>query len=382
MSKRERMLALGIGIVVVLGGAVFLFYNAFWTPLHELDASILVLQQEVEHKEENVHRIEAAKAKLERWKQLSLPSDGAFSRREYEIYLSDLLRGSGFTSVNIGPKAPELSSAVLPNKARVYTRLPFTVVARANLASLADMLEGFYRTSLLHQIKHLAISRPSTMGTQLQQSSDLDIRMTVEALIVAGADNRTYLLPGLIGYRRLGALDTMAALLQAPTGLGLTIWAVGPTGPHGPGLLAQPPRQYASIAKKNIFQGSPVITAEVVEVAQFVHLTDITHTTERPIEAFFYDRYNNRTTRLRAETGFDTFRILDNDGETLVRGKVVRLDGREMVFQVEESYYSMHVGQSLDAVLKHSLTGEQLKVLGLGAVAEKDSNGTKVSGEN
>jgi hypothetical protein len=143
-------------------------------------------------------------------------------------------------------------------------------------------------------------------------------------------------------------------------------------------LLAQPPRQYAAIAKKDIFLGNTSLNRpEVVEVARYVHLTDITHNLAHSpprCEAFFYDRYNNRHTRLRPEPGFDRFVILDNDDEVLVRGKVVRLDDRELIFQVDQDYYSMHVGQNLDEALKHRLSGEQLKVLGLSAVVEKTTD--------
>jgi hypothetical protein len=65
--------------------------------------------------------------------------------------------------------------------------------------------------------------------------------------------------------------------------------------------------------------------------------------------------------------------ILDNDDEVLVRGKVIRMDDRELIFQVDQDYYSMHVGQNLDEALRRRLSGEQLKVLGLSAVAEKSS---------
>src|SRR5437879_7659647 len=151
------------------------------------------------------------------------------------------------------PRAPQKSSQVITGKGPIYMRLPFTIQAKASLASLVEMLEHFYRTPLLHDIKRLSIQRPSALGTQ-PPSGELDIHMTVEALIVAGAENRLTLLPGVT--KRLEALDTVAALLQAPTGLGLAIWAAGPTGPLGPGVLAQPSRQYAAIAKKNIFLGS------------------------------------------------------------------------------------------------------------------------------
>lgn len=383
MNQRERLLALGVLIVAVLGGVSFLFYKVFWSPLQELDASRAMLQQDVDAKELRVRRIEEAKGRLERWKQLSLPSDSSFARREYEIYLSDLLYKSGFTpGYNVMPRAAEKSSQVITGKGPIYMRLPFTIQARASLASLVDMLEHFYRTPLLHQIKRLSISRPSTVGTQ-PQPAELDVHMTVEALIVAGAENRLTLLPPVA--RRLLALDVVAALQQAPTGLGLVIWAAGPTGRLGPGVLAQPPRQYAAIAKRNVFLGSTAADrADVAEVARYVHLTDITHNTERPCpEAFFYDRYNGRTTRLRAETGFDTFRILDSEGETLVHGKVLRLEGREMVFQADDTYYSMHVGENLEQAMKHRLTSEELKVLGFGTVAEKVStDDAKVNGGN
>src|SRR5207248_780597 len=168
-------------------------------------------------------------------------------------YLSDLLKKSGFTSAYVNPKAPEKSSQVITGKGPIYTRLPFTIQARATLASLVDMLEQFYHTPLLHEVKRLSISRPAAVGTQ-PQSSELDIHLTVEALIVAGAEDRADLLPGVS--RRLLALDAVAALQQGPTGLGLVIWAAGPAGPTGPGVLAQPPRQYAAIAKRNIFLGS------------------------------------------------------------------------------------------------------------------------------
>ncbi len=65
-----------------------------------------------------------------------------------------------------------------------------------------------------------------------------------------------------------------------------------------------------------------------------------------------------------------------------MHGKVIRLEGRELVFQWDDNYYSMQVGENLAQALKHRLTGEQLKVLGLGAVAEKVSAEAKVNGGN
>jgi hypothetical protein len=381
MNPRKRLLIVVVLTVAILAVGAFFLNNVFLAPLGELDTSLLKLQQEVAEKELRVAKIEAAKARVERLKELSLPSDVEFSRREYENYLSDLFADSGFPpgSVSITPKQIEKSNLVMPDKRPVYVRLPFTITARATLANLVEMLEQFYRTSLLQQIKTLSIQRVSTTGAQALQAQqgELEIHMVVEGLVVAEAEKRDRLLPAL--NKRLLALDVVAALRHAPVGLGQVLWAAGPAGPAGPHLLAQPPRQYASIAKKDIFLGNSSLNRpEVVEVARYVHLTDITHNLAHSpprCEAFFYDRYRNITTRLRPEPGFDRFMILDNDDEVLVRGKVIRLDDREMIFQVDQNqnYYSMHVGQNLDEALKRPLSGEQIKDLGLSAVAEKSS---------
>lgn len=383
MNPRERMLAMVVLSIAVLAGGAYLCCTFFLAPLGEMDERLARVRDEVKQKEARIQQIEAAKARLSVYKQLSLPKQLDFSRRQYDNYLSDLLIDSGFpASTTISPKAPEKSSVLAADKKPVYTRLPFVVVTRANLDNLVQMLERFYRTPLLHQIKSIQVSRASTTGTQAQQGAqfELDIHLTVEALVVSGAADRFHpaeaLLPALD--KRLLTVDTAAALCHVPA-LGLVLWAAGPTGPNGPGVLAQPPRQYAAITKKNIFFGSSALDRpEVVQVARYVHLTDITRNNTRTpprCEAFFYDRYNGHMTRLRAEPGFDIFRILDSDGEAIVRGRVVRLDDRELIFRAEDNYYCMHVGQNLDQALKRPLSTSQLRDLGLSTVAEQVSTG-------
>ena len=116
--------------------------------------------------------------------------------------------------------------------------------------------------------------------------------------------------------------------------------------------------------------------AEKIEATEFVYLTDITHTGNKA-EAFLFDRYNNSKTRLRASAGFDSFRVRDSKGETLVQGKVVRIDDRDVIFRAGEKYYSIHVGQNLLNTLKHPLDPSQLKELGLNG-SSSNGNGSKI----
>src|SRR5262249_5124000 len=158
-----------------------------------------------------------------RWKLLSLPDDQDFSRREYEFYLTDLLRDSGFApGFSATPKPVEKSPEVMKGKGPAYTRLPYRVVGHATLSQLVNLLEQFYQTGLLHQIRHLQVQRPTGSNTQQQQQQNLlDIRMDVDALMVVGADKRhqqEHLVPAIS--KRLLAIDAVAAMQKGPTGLG------------------------------------------------------------------------------------------------------------------------------------------------------------------
>ena len=181
--------------------------------------------------------------------------------------------------------------------AAIYSRLTFTVRAQGDLAAIVEFLERFYEAPILHQIKNIALQRPQTVGPQ-QRPNDLECNLTIEALIVTGVENRPQLLPNVPS--RLLVLDTVAALGGGPTGLAVAAWAAGPGGPLGPGMLAEPERDYTAVAARNIFfgrQAMPARSNEYGDVLRFIHLTDITRT-EKKLEAFLYGRSDKRRTRL------------------------------------------------------------------------------------
>jgi hypothetical protein len=365
MNPRERFLALGVLLVVVLAGTAFLFHQLFWQPLQDRDANIQALEREIEKKQDRIMQVEADRPKFERWKQLSLPADMALAKREYEKYLSELMRECGFNAESTVTPPQQADSKTTPQiqgKGPVFTRLQFNVHAYANLGNLVQLLERFYRTGLLHRIKNFSIQRPLTPGGTGLQPDELDITMIIDALIVTGADKRSELQAG--PSKRALVLDTIASLRNGPTGLGAILCVLGPTGPFGPGSLARPAGEYDVIAQKNIFLGPPERERrQPVEVTHFVHLTDITQNDKRT-EARLYDRYNNKRTRLRAEPGFDSFRVMNEKGEPILRGKVMRIDARDVIFRVDKKDYSWHLGQSLEDVLKSPLTDERRRVLG------------------
>lgn len=97
----------------------------------------------------------------------------------------------------------------------------------------------------------------------------------------------------------------------------------------------------------------------------FVRLTQISPArTGR--EAFLWDSLTNRTTRLRAATGFNTFRIKDETGEkVLLNGKVEMIETRDVYFRVDDKLFGIHVGENMKEALVMPLAPEAAKKLGL-----------------
>jgi len=379
MTTRERFLAGGVLSVLILAGGGFLVQMLFLGPLKERKTRIIQLQQDVDEKQARVDQINADKAKLKRWELISLPNDpnskkvefpatALPAKREYANYLSDLFRTSGLTAVVTPREVDVRSSPTIGVKVPVYAKLFFHVQAKGTLESFVKAMERFHHTGLLHQVHDFAINRPLTPGPDARPG-ELDITLTVEALLLDIAPKRATLLPGVDS--GMASIDVATALQGGPPGLAGAIWATWPTGPLGPSVLAQPRRDYSLIAAKNIFLGLEIAAYEPdVEVTRFMYLTDITQNDVRA-EASLYDRYNNKKTRLRSQNGFNSFRITESEDGSIVRGKVVRIEDRDVVFEVNDKTYSMHVGQNLEEAMRKPLAQEKLKELKSSGTEEK-----------
>jgi hypothetical protein len=247
---------------------------------------------------------------------------------------------------------------MLPGKKPMYTRLTFTVEgARGKLGNLVSMLDDFYHAGMMHQIKKLSVTRPRTR-TNDQEADDLDVNMTVEAIVLNGVEPRSSL---TYVDRRLLALDTASNLRGGPFGLGLALLTAGPTGRLGPSPLADPPRRYADLALKNVFFPKEEDQGQNdIDLTRFVYLTEITqgalHT-----DAWLYDRATNKSTRLRASAGFDSFRVTDDKNEVLIKGEVVKVGERDVYFKADDKYYVIHVGQSLEEALRNTVPASKVK---------------------
>jgi hypothetical protein len=402
----------GVGVGVGLLVALLAFVNLFVKPLQQRDQEILDLNDEVNAKKLQLIKKRREQLELKRLTALSLPANPNPHGRpfdlawnEYGKYLDGMIRSSGLKSVHVNPIPPVERGPVTARdkKKPAYQPLTYTVEATGDLTSLVAMFERFYQTPLLHQIKSLTIKPAgrdaSPRGRQgnaaggrqpAAPSQRLALKMTVEALLVDGAEKRTFLLPM---ERRLLALNGLLALRRGPVGLPLVPLAIDQTGLVRPQPLTalSTPGQYGYIARKNVFvEPAPPVrepTREYpnVNINDHVRLTSVVRSNDR-WEAFFYDVFHDINTRIRAreqrllwarqrviEKAFQNIPIWDSDGEKQ-SARVLRVTLDEIVFAYDGEYYRIRMGETLaDAFNNKPLTERVIRELGLPPEPEKDN---------
>ena len=278
MTTRERTMAVILIAFILVAGGGFFGYQFVLAPLQARDGQIAAMNRDIADRQEKVAAIVKRKSELERWQRQSLPADVDAARRDYEEELSKMLRASGFEagSLTIVPKPPDAKTVPqLATKKPIYTKLIFTVQLKGDLASLVDFMGRFYKLRLLHQIRNMTVQKP--VGSEIRTaapggspgnstpSTDLDVTLTIEALVLDNAEQRKTLLPDK-------AVDV-------------------------PSVLARSESQYAMIAGKNLFYGPSLSTGREtrsisIDTAPFVRLNGIV-SGENGLEATLWDTYHN-----------------------------------------------------------------------------------------
>jgi hypothetical protein len=369
MTKRERFLTTAlVGTAVVLGGG-FLFHLFVYQPLGDArerlaraQEGLIKKQNELTAEQRQGQAIVRLDPRLQHWQKLSLPPRNPEAKKaglspeeqkarhlsqlqvDYEHYLSELLSQSGFArgSVHITPRQPDRAAGAPAAKkdAPPYDRLVFGVSGRASLDAVSQMLYEFYRTNLLHQVRSLTLSLPQRAGEEGGARrgvgrGELAVNMTVEGILVSGGEERATLLPA-----------------------GL---------PSAPRVLADPPRQYADIAKKNMFTGVEAASREGEErreVLRFVRLTTLFDNGRR-WEAYFYDQAKGGEERRVNAVTLPELTIRDRFDNPVLEATVVHVDEKQLIFRADGNFYRLRCGDFLYPAVNNPLDDKEVKELGL-----------------
>ncbi len=377
MKQREKTMALVlIGLMtVVLGG--LLYFQYYSGQMRSLDNRLSALNDDNFKEDMSLMELSKAMPRLKLAQKLSLPADVDLSKREYSKLLNKLLSESGFYGTpSVKLKQTEMRATTSAAKRPPFTKLTFDVRATGDLNELIDFLEKFYRTPLLHRITRLTVTRPLTSTSTSRRSRDadsLDILLTIEAMILEGAEKRNTLIAADLKEEQL------------------------------PKSLARTTSQYAMIAGNNVFYGPYVKPIEIIDSgapepkkdSRFlanIRFNEITND-ERGTKAELYDEYYRnfyvirkrpyatsyrvdtyiqvKDRKIRDQIGEEKLVIKDDNGLVYHTFKVLRIDLADMYLEEDGKPYRLHFGNMMSQVEK--LTDSQAKELGLPQTSPKES---------
>jgi hypothetical protein len=177
LSKREKRLAVVVGVVGLLAAVILLWQLGFAgeSSLGELQSRYDALSVKVETRKKDLEKAKRESRKLAEWQRRSLPSKVEIGRTLYQNWLRETVDKAKFRGTNINTDDGQ-------SRHGIYEELKYTVKAQATLPQLTQFLYDFYRAGHLHKISNLQI-------TPLEKSGDLDLNITIQALALANADH-------------------------------------------------------------------------------------------------------------------------------------------------------------------------------------------------
>ena len=196
---RKHILYGALGAMLLFYAGDWLLQNALEGPLQERRNQVARLEKEIEGLETQFAEARVTAARLDRLKARSLPANAEIARSLYQAWLLELV---DFVELS----GPNVDSGEAIGRKGLFQVIAFSVRGRGTLQQLAKFLYEFYSAGHLHQIRSLAI-------TPLKGSDVLDLSVSIEALVLPGAD-RTNRLANLrsdrLAYASLSDYDVIA----------------------------------------------------------------------------------------------------------------------------------------------------------------------------
>jgi hypothetical protein len=367
-----------LAFILIVGG-IFVGYTFVWTPLQAKEATITTLEKDIAERQQKIMAIQKRKPDMERWAKESLPAESDY---KYFNTLLQLVRSANFPNTpapSVTSKGADAKAALYPSKKPIYTKLQYQIVAKGDMATLVDFMERFYKLPLLHQIREVTITRaPVTSGgggrggQNAQQQKDLDIHLTIEALVLDIAEKRSEVEPS--------AEDVKSK----PPVLAVEV----------PVAEGEEKRNYAQLSGKDLFYGAYREQRgrgqgnggpPPFDIQPYMHVTAIVGTGDDTVITLF-DRYQGRYHNFTPRGGsgqMQTFWYFQGNKrpfggqskqlsltEDLAGGKartlqIAHVSSDGLVFQDagDKKYYKLMLGQAL-ADMKEA-SKEELDALGI-----------------
>ncbi|HBE70081.1 MAG TPA: hypothetical protein DDW52_18190 [Planctomycetaceae bacterium] len=150
MTKRERMLATGVGAIGVLLGGQY-GVNYVQSGFETQEKSIKSTRNEIEKLEDSIFEGQLANRTLEKLREKSLPSDENVLRKEYTNWLTALGRQTGVEGLSVNKFGRTITTDA-------YTEYDFNIAGKCRTDEVVDFLAAFYDKDYLHSIASLSMT--------------------------------------------------------------------------------------------------------------------------------------------------------------------------------------------------------------------------------
>lgn len=165
MNSRERMLAIGVGLLAIVWVAM-MGVSGFQEARERNQRTLKNTKKALVKAQEAAERGHKAQSQILKWAKQSLPTDTDIAKSLYEDWLREQLTASGLTVNEIDDKSPGGAK-------KRFEEISFLVSAEGSLDQLSDFLYGFYQAGHLHRVSEANIS-PNKEETALKISLTID----------------------------------------------------------------------------------------------------------------------------------------------------------------------------------------------------------------
>ncbi len=190
MMKERNLLMLGaLAVVVVLYVGDLGYKKLVVEPNRKREQTKTILEKRLKDARLSLAKGKQAGEYLERMEQQSLPWDSQIARARYQAWLIDLARNAGLsgTSVDSGePVTITRSSRTSKRPVEMYTRYTFSVRGRGDLGQVTQFMYDFYRSDQLQKIRSFSLTPQS-------EGQVVDVAFSIEALSLPLTDRETEL---------------------------------------------------------------------------------------------------------------------------------------------------------------------------------------------
>ncbi len=244
--RRKKLLLAALGMIAVLYGGDWARQNLIEKPKQDRLTTIGALEANIQKLDKQIAVVRQESQWLQFWESQSLPSDTEVARSLYQAWLLELADYVGLSRQTVNSSEPV-------NHQGRFSSITFSLRGVGNLEQLTKFLFEFYNAGHLHQVRSISM-------TPISRTNDLDLGITIEALVMPRATRRDRLSTQRVYRLASAALDDYQPIPQR------NLFAVGGGGSADP--------------------------------TNHTYLTSITYVGDRP-EAWFTLRTGNTVLKLR-----------------------------------------------------------------------------------